>query len=320
MIRLKRCLPYLCLAAVAVVAKTAVEERHVPAPPPAVSAPALPHLALQLGSFGLGLDLAMAGMLWVDLLQRADTTPIPEGTVSWESSQINAVTTLDPNFERAYPYGAALLSVFRADRLGAKHHLQKWTVRRPGYWRSHYLLGYHLYFEMNDFDEAARHIQRASEMAGAPGWLGALGVRLLSESGRHSQALRTAVELYGTIPDPEGRRRLLLRIRDLRVQLEGTEWEEALALYRHRLRQDPPNTSALLPYLKEAKRNPATDEISRIEIPSDATPELVASLAEPIPFRYDFTHRAIRVSGMTAEEKSNPLGIHRPRQAPRGQE
>ena len=79
-----------------------------------------------LKQYNLGFENLIAALIWVQLLQRSSYEKIKEGRVSWEFSQLDAVTGLDRNFERAYSYGAIFLSVFKRDKLGAKLLLEKW--------------------------------------------------------------------------------------------------------------------------------------------------------------------------------------------------
>src|SRR5690606_34161437 len=141
---------------------------------------------------------------------------------------------LDPKFEKAYWFGAAFVSIFRRDEIGAKELLTNWVRQRPTFWRSHYNLGFHLFHEMHLYDPAAFHILRAASLPGAPSWLTALGVRLLTASAGTFSALQAAVGLYDSVNGTEGRYRLRMRVRSLAYALQKARWKEALERYKLR--------------------------------------------------------------------------------------
>src|SRR4051812_31460807 len=116
--------------------------------------------------FSFGYDGLIASLAWIQTLQRAEVRPLEKGQRSWEYAQLRLITTLDPNFEVAYWFGALQLSVFRRDNEGARDILERWVYRSPNRWQAYYLLGYHLYFEMNQHQEAASYLLRAAQMEG----------------------------------------------------------------------------------------------------------------------------------------------------------
>jgi len=253
----------------------------------------------------LGFKNLVADLLWIKLLQRAEHTKLESDSVSWEYAQLQAITTLDPHFQRAFEFGASYLSVFRRDKLGARLLLEAWTRRQPNYWRTHYLLGYHLYFELGDYEIASKEILQAAEMEGAPSYLSSLGIRLLSESGALWQALELALEMYPQLGDLEARFRLQKRIRSLRYALEKARWDAALADYRTQRRKEPNGLLPLAPFLPDVGR-----ELSAID--EDAAEDLLPLLREHFPFRYDSKSKSI-VSSPSAEELGiDRAGIYRP--------
>ncbi|MEZ4751698.1 MAG: hypothetical protein R3B54_14050 [Bdellovibrionota bacterium] len=173
-------------------------ESHVEAPLPRRLALTPTRAAFQskfLAQYHMGFNSVLADLLWIQFLQGHEHTPLESGKVSWEFVQLDAVTTLDRRFERAFQFGAILLSVLRQDKLGARLILERWVKSRPNEWRPNYFYGYHLYFELGEFEVASKYILRAAAMEGAPYWLSSLGVRLIGESGAYLQALRVTLDL-----------------------------------------------------------------------------------------------------------------------------
>lgn len=259
--------------------------------------------SLKKSSFGF--TTAIAGVLWIKLLQDASHAPIEPGEVSWEFTQLDAITTLDPDFLSAYDFGVAFLSVFRRDKLGAKIILEKWVKRFPNYWRPNYLLGIHLYFEMNEHGEAARYMVKAASLKGAPPYLAALGVRLLSQAGGLSEALRVSFELYGRIDDYEGRYRLRRRVRALSYELQRLSWEEALVAYRKRFGREPARTRDLVALLPEENRRIASMVL-------DTESELAPLVQERFEFSYDAHAREVRSVRSPEELGVDKVGVNLP--------
>lgn len=259
-----------------------------------------------LKNSSLGFANVLADILWVKLLQGAKHTPLAPGEVSWEFAQVDAITTLDPNFIRAYDFGAIFLSVFRRDNLGAKIILEKWVKRSPIQWRPNYLLGYHLYFEMQEYERASNYLLKAGSLANAPPYLTALGIRLMSHAGGLWQALRLAVELYDQIDDLESKSRLNRRIRALRYELQRLAWVEALESFRKKRGREPARTSDLTPILVDNNRELASLPLGEV------SPELADLMSEPFHFSYDPAAKQIRSSRSREELGIDGVGINRP--------
>ncbi len=254
-----------------------------------------------LSRCSLGFKSLIADLIWVDLLQRASHKPIASEEVSWEYAQLDAITSLDPNFDRSYSFGAAFLSVFREDKLGAKLFLQKWVRRRPNHWYAHYVLGYHLFREMKEYKLAASHIFKAGSLEGAPSWLPALGIRLLSETGSLMQALDLSISLYADMRDTEGRYRLIQRIRNINFAIQKAGWEKALQAFLKTKKRRPVGVEELAAYLPNFERGVASLIANR-----ERDDFLVSSLKEVFAFKYD-----LKANRVVSAVDPKDLGIDR---------
>lgn len=239
-----------------------------------------------LKKFSLGFSNVLAGAMWIRLVQKADTQPIRKGEVSWEYSQLDAITALDPNFEEAYSFGGIALSVFRQDKTGARMLLEKWVRHRPNYWRAHYMLGYHLYYELGNFSRGSKELLMAAGMAHAPSYLNALGIRLLSETGALAQALKMSIELFPLVKDREGQNRLVRRIRSLNYALQKAAWTNALSVYQKRYEKAPQQMRDIAPFASSELRTVAS-------VVDDIPVELHPVLKEIFEFRYNPNHHDI---------------------------
>jgi len=258
--------------------------------------------------FSLGFQQALAGILWVELLQRAKHELLTGSRLSWEYGRLDAITTLDRGFSRAFPFGGAYLSVFRQDRLGARLFLGKWVRQEPRNWRAHYALGYHLFAELDDREEAPAYLARAATLPGGPPWLSALGVRLLTEGGRETEALRHAVELFGQLHDRVARERLTQRVRSLRFRLQRGEWGSALAAFRVRTGREP---SSLADLKYDLASSPPRELAMNLPL-SETASELHPLMAERFVFRYDPKNRTVVAARAEDEKFLGQGGVYRP--------
>lgn len=225
-----------------------------------------------------GYDSFLASLIWIRLLQEAKVTPIRTNKVSWEYSEVDAVTTLDPNFDYAYNFGALYISFFRRDKEGGLRILKKWVNHSPIFWKPHHTLGMHYFLELNDYAKAAPHIIKASQLPGAPAYIASLGIGLLGQSGASLFALQSACELFETATQREARIRLAQRIRGLRWHLEKQSLENALTQFRTKHRNSPISLADLTPFLKtQPMRNLAS-----------VIPHLEKSIALKTLFSEDF--------------------------------
>ncbi|NBX67918.1 MAG: hypothetical protein EBR01_03015 [Proteobacteria bacterium] len=181
--------------------------------------------------YSFGFNNLIGASIWVKLLQNSDHRPVQEDRLSWEYAQLDALTTLDPNNFRAYDFGSIFISTLRRDKVGGKLLIEKWTKKRPNFWRPWYLLGMHHILELKDYASAPAFILKASKMHGAPEWLSSLGIRLMSESGRLYPALKISLELLPQLRNPEAIERVAFRIRSLNYRIQKNQWQEMLNNY-----------------------------------------------------------------------------------------
>lgn len=258
-----------------------------------------------LKTFALGFDHLISSFLWVDLLQNARHTPIEREEVSWEYAQTDAITTLDPKFERAYSFGATFLSVFRRDRLGGKALLEKWVKQNPRAWRPTYLLGIHYYLEMQDYNHAAPLILKASLMPGAPQWISSVGIRLLSHEGALLSAMKAAIEIYPAIYEREAQSRLEFRIRSLNWNLQKQNYVQALEDFRQKFRREPASTEELRPYLMQAER-----KLSSLLESEEMEDAITVMLHEKFEFYYSNESKSIEGKNKSLQALLEKVGIY----------
>lgn len=231
-----------------------------------------------LYQFSLGFNSFLASLIWVELLQSADHTPLKENELSQEFSKVLAITRLDRRFEPSYSFGNSFLSILRGDRLGAYFILKQWKDNEPLYWRAHFYYGFHCYHEMNRLEEGAQGILKAASLPKAPPWLNTLGVGLLNENGQWDIALFKSIELFPLVKDPTVKQKLILRILAIRQKIQWEKLKKAIDLF-HNEKGYWPETL------------PATERTLSSLPDLEISEELLPALQEKMEFSYDkITH------------------------------
>ncbi len=266
-----------------------------------------------LKKLSFGYDNFLSSLLWIRLLQEAKYTPIKGNSVSWEYSEVEAVTTLDPNFDSAYNFGSLYVSFFRRDKLGGKKLLEKWVNHSPTFWKPHHMLGMHYFLELGDYAHAAPHILRASQLPGAPPYIASLGVGLLGQSGASLFVLQSACELFEAATGREARVRLARRVRGLRWHLEKQSWETALAKFKKTNNGSLPHSLAELnPFLKT---EPSRD-ISSV-IPHLGKSEALQILfSEKFQFNLSKDRKTIEAMKPDQAKEFENIGVHLQKESP----
>lgn len=259
-----------------------------------------------LKKLSFGFESFISSLLWIRLLQDAKTTPLKSNQLSWEFSEVDAVTSLDPNFDAAYPFGSLYVSFFRRDKEGGKRILQKWVKKRPIYWKPHHMLGMHYFLELNDSASAAPHILRASQLAGAPQYISSLGIGLLGQAGATQFALQSAIELFEVAPSLVAKMRLAGRIRSLRWKSQKDAWSNALAAFQ---KAYPGRTPSTLEDLKRFLVNSPLREVSST-LPNSQSPELKALLSETFSFQLGPNGRSIEAKDPNLAKALNHIGVY----------
>ena len=146
----------------------------------------------------------------------------------------DVTTTLDPRLEVAYRYGAIFLceppphgagdchAGLRLLAKGARHLPQAWGIRQD--------MGYFRFLFLGDAEGAARELQEAARLPGAPFTLTTLAGRLLMDSGRAAAARQIWQQLFEQYPEGSLRE-------NARLHLQKLDGREMLASLNEALRR-----------------------------------------------------------------------------------
>lgn len=184
-------------------------------------APSLTADGLRLISFGY--PRMFSNLLWLRFLQATPTEKVPPGEVSWIYFDLDAITTIDPDFYPAYESGGIFLSVVTEDKWGAERLLQKGVKAFPGQWRLQAYLAYHYQFELNEGEKAADLYLSASHLPGAPPLIGLLAARHLAKTQSIENGIEFLENLLRSTTDVTARKNI-----ESRIQM----WKQKLAQER----------------------------------------------------------------------------------------
>jgi tetratricopeptide (TPR) repeat protein len=128
----------------------------------------------------------------------------------WLSSFIDILIELDPDFRKAYLWGAMVTThnkrsieyvpeelLFRSISI-----LERGMHRFPGDHRFPMRIAFNYYYELGDVDSAIPYFEQASQASDAPNWLKTKLVDLYSKKGRLELARLTLGELIMETEDP----------------------------------------------------------------------------------------------------------------------
>ena len=190
-----------------------------------------------------------ADLYWIRALQyfggiqraHKEGRPVPQAPGRSEYDQLfpllDLTTALDPSFNLAYRFGAIFLSEAPPAGPGrpdlAIQLLRKGLAQRPDKWEYMQDIGFVHYWWDHDYEAAAKAFQQASEIPGAPWWLGSLAATTLAQGGdrRSSRTMWLALRETTEIDWLKGSAERAL------LQLQALDQMDALQPYIDRYRQ-----------------------------------------------------------------------------------
>jgi tetratricopeptide (TPR) repeat protein len=149
----------------------------------------------------LGFDSLVADVYWIRAVvyfggQRTTTEPTQFEQLF---PLLDLVTSLDPQFNVAYRFGAIFLAEPLPGGAGrpdlAIELLQKGIKLNPKRWEYLQDIGFIHYFWSRDYARAADWFKRAETIEGAPEWLGPLAATTLAEGGNRQSSRTLWTEL-----------------------------------------------------------------------------------------------------------------------------
>jgi len=183
-----------------------------------------------------GFAPVVADWYWVQVLQVVGAATREVGAHADEiADAVELVTDLDPWVDHPYRFAAVWLVANEAQVRRANQLLSKSLSYHPRDWRNRFYLGYNEFFYLQENAQAARTLEPALRMPGAPDYLGALVTRLRAEGGDLATAQLFLQELIRTALDEietERRARILDEARARFAERNGRDIREPAELWQ----------------------------------------------------------------------------------------
>ena len=257
--RVRSLAPFLALAALAAFCALfrARAERLAPA---AVEAgfdiPAFP--AEVVRPFSFGLRSAVSDLMFLQAIQvhgGRGTKMVTAQEGARDDRAMNRLLTyatdLDPQFAGAYRFAGNAMPRQTLDGkmtnvLQTEVLLAKGVRERGDDWHISFALGFLQSYYLARFEEAGRSFAAAARLPGAPGYVGLLATRTLSEGGDLALAEQLAAAMADQATEESAQREWEERLLDLRMERDLREIEAAAAHYAARTGQHPSSVAVLV--------------------------------------------------------------------------
>jgi tetratricopeptide (TPR) repeat protein len=158
-----------------------------------------------LKRMALSYDALLADVYWIRAVQHFGGTRLAKRAIkSYDLLYplLDITTTLDPQFNIAYRFGAIFLSEVYPNGPGkpdlAVKLLQKGFAANPRRWEYLHDIGFVYYWWVRDFQAASTWFARASQVPGAPEWLAGTAARTLAVGGDRQSARAMWQQIYET--------------------------------------------------------------------------------------------------------------------------
>jgi hypothetical protein len=185
----------------------------------------------------LGFDPLIANYYWVQGLHLVGGSA---GNVDGRTvgGLIDLVTTLDPWVDHAYRFAAVWMTKDADEVRHANRLLRRAIAYHPTDWRNRFYLGYNQFYYLQDNAEAARVLEPAIAMEGAPLYLGAFVTRLQADGGDLESAAYFLQNLIRNTPDEFARAEYLKAHDEIETERLARYLDEARAAYWERHGED----------------------------------------------------------------------------------
>ena len=189
----------------------------------------------------LSYHALLADLYWIRTIQHYGGTKLandPNKQYDLLFPLLDLTTSLDPDFDIAYGFGALFLSEPYPSGPGrpdlAIALLQKAMRAQPGKWRFLEDLGFVYYWWLHDYATAADWFRRAGDMPGAPNWLKPLAAVTLAQGGNATSSRTLWTEVLNIADADWLRTQARFRLRQLDALDEIAALERVVQAYRAR--------------------------------------------------------------------------------------
>ena len=187
----------------------------------------------------LGFRELAADLLWLQVIQVMGQRKLSKDDGHWLYLAVDRITTLDPNFVRAYEAGSLALCTLVVLPEESNRLLEKGMHHNPQEWRLPFLLAINLYFEIRDDKQAAEAMAKAASLPGAPDGLARLAAKLFVSAKSPQQAVDFLAKVYADTTDQHIKPLLEIRLKESIIERDLQLLEEALSRYQNKYSRRP---------------------------------------------------------------------------------
>jgi plasmid stabilization system protein ParE len=186
-----------------------------------------------------GFDALVGDYRWLQALQvvgneRADLI----GAAPTIQRLIEAVVAVDPFVDHPYRFAALWLTNDIEQVRAGNRILERGIAYHPNEWRNRFYLSFNHFFYLGDVEAAARELEGAVELPGAPRYVANLLARLRSEKDGLEAAAAYLSELMQQTDDPWKRAELGKALDEIETERRARLLDQARAVYRKREGRD----------------------------------------------------------------------------------
>jgi len=205
----------------------------------------------------LGHQHTIADYYFLDAIQYLGEPKNKDEEYRWLYPMLNIITELDPRYGTPYRWGGVVLPLFNGKEWvnirEANELLEKGIRNMPKederYWQLPFYLGYNAMAFERDYKKAGDYMAMASKYVKGiayPRYLALLATRLYASAGDPDAGLRFAEEAYMAERDPDIKKELEKRIKELRVEKDLKMLGSAIKEFKARFSRAPSSLRELV--------------------------------------------------------------------------
>jgi hypothetical protein len=180
----------------------------------------------------LGFRQLVADLLWIQAIQVMGEKKVSDSSGRWLYRALDIITTLDPQFVRAYEAGGLALTTLVVLPEESNQLMKKGMQHNPTEWKLPFLIGINHYYELYDDAKAADYISQASRLPNAPSSLATLAANLYVSAHSPQQAVNLLAAMYQEATDESARKLLEIRLKIVMTERDLYLMEQAIDRFR----------------------------------------------------------------------------------------
>lgn len=187
----------------------------------------------------IGHEHIVADLLWLKAIQVMGERKVSQEAGQWLYRLLDAVTTLDPKFVRAYEAGGIALCTMVVLPEQSNRLLEKGILHNPNVWYLPFILGVNYFFEFADDAKAAHYMAQASQIPGSPSQLASFAAKLFVSAREPQSAIDFLSKTYEQTNDAQVKAMLGERLKELVLEQDLQMMEAAIVRYREQYGHPP---------------------------------------------------------------------------------